>query len=49
MEFSFPVNDAGGAGLMEPGRARSVAKPNNSFHMDWAKHWANELGFGWEK
>jgi hypothetical protein len=49
IKFSFLVNDAGGAGLMELGRERSVAKLNASFHVDWAEHWANELEFGWER
>jgi hypothetical protein len=55
VKFSFLVNDAGdgkgnaGAGMMELGEDRSVAKLNPSFHVDWAEHWANELQFGWEK
>jgi hypothetical protein len=49
VKFSFLVNDANGAGLMELGRERGVAKLNPSFHVDWAEHWANELEFGWGK
>ncbi len=53
VKFSFLINDAGdgqghnGAGQMELGRDRSVAKLNPSFHVDWAEHWGNELEFGW--
>jgi hypothetical protein len=47
IKFSFLVNDAQGAGAMELGQGRSVAKRNPSFHVDWADHWANELEFGW--
>ena len=49
VKFSFRVNDNKGVGTMELSRARSAAKRNGSFHVDWVEHWANELEFGWGK
>ena len=49
IKFSFRVNDNADTGCMELSRDRSVAKHNESFHVDWVEHWANELEFGFEK
>ena len=48
IKFSFRVNDNDGPG-MELSQERSVADINPSFHVDWHKHWANELEFAFEK
>ncbi len=48
IKFSFKVNhDDSGMG-MELSKERSVAKGNNSFHVDWSKSWANEIEFGFD-
>jgi hypothetical protein len=50
IKFSFRVNDNADTGCMELSRDRSVAKHNNeSFHVEWVEHWANELEFGFER
>ena len=49
IKFSFRVNDNKSDGPMELARGRSVSKINNSFHVDWKEHWANEVEFGFEK
>ncbi len=49
IKFSFRVNDNKSDGCMELARGRSVSKINNSFHVDWKEHWANEVEFGFEK
>ncbi|MGI4788741.1 MAG: hypothetical protein ACRYFS_07810 [Janthinobacterium lividum] len=46
IKFSYRVNDNAGGPVMELSKGRSVAKRNNSFHVDWGEHWSNELEFG---
>ncbi len=49
IKFSFRVNDNDGSSY-ELATDRSVSKINFlAFHVDWKRHWANELEFGWER
>jgi hypothetical protein len=49
VKFSFRVNDNNGPAY-ELAQDRSVSKINDqTFHVDWVTHWANEVEFGWEK
>jgi hypothetical protein len=47
IKFSFLVNDAQGAGLMELGRERSVAKRNASFQWTGPSTGRTSYEFGW--
>ena len=50
LKFSFRVNDGAGVGCLELAKDRSVSRESSySFKVDWNKHWANEVAFGWEK
>jgi len=49
VKFSFRINDNKGIG-MELAEERSVSKLNpHTFHVEWVKHWGNEVEFGFEK
>ena len=49
VKFSFRVNDDGGTGY-ELAHDRSVSATDGaSFHVDWERHWSNEVEFGFEK
>lgn len=49
VKFSFRVNDDGGTGY-ELAHDRSVSATNGaSFHVDWERHWSNEVEFGFGK
>ena len=49
IKFSYRVNNHAGGPCMELSRARSVAKRNGAFQVDWVEHWANEVEFAFEK
>ena len=49
VKFSFRVNDDDGTGY-ELAHDRSVSATNgSSFHVDWERHWSNEVEFGFGK
>jgi hypothetical protein len=49
IKFTFRVNDGKGPSY-ELATNRSVSDNLGlTFHVDWERHWSNELEFGWEK
>jgi hypothetical protein len=49
IKFTYRVNDGKGPSY-ELAANRSVSDNLGlTFHVDWEKHWSNELEFGWEK